>query len=70
MNSENPTLDILGFEFLEGTPNSTRATLEIDAGNMRFKFCLTSAGARRQREFDLREAELKNGERCRYGRSS
>ena len=42
MNNEIRTLDILGFEFLEGTPDSTRATLEIDAGNMRFKFCLTS----------------------------
>ena len=42
MINENPTLDILGFEFLEGTSNSTRATLEIDAGNMRFKFCMTS----------------------------
>ena len=42
MNNGNPTLDVLGFEFLEGTPDSTRATLEIDAGNMKFKFCLTS----------------------------
>jgi len=41
LNSENPTLDILGFELLEGTPDSTRATLGIDARNMRFKFCLT-----------------------------
>ena len=41
MINENPTLDILGFEFLEGTPDWTRATLDIDAGNMRFKFRLT-----------------------------
>jgi hypothetical protein len=37
LNNGNPTLDVLGFEFLEGTPDSTRATLEIDAGNMKFK---------------------------------
>ena len=33
--------EVVSFEFSEGAPDSTRATLEIVSENIRMRFCLT-----------------------------